>query len=114
MGVEEAMPGIWAAGRITGGVGAPSPETVIDRWEVALGDSLHGWNVLLWNDDVHSMDYVVRALMHALELSADRAVQVMLEAHTRGKAVAWTGAKEVAEMYRDRLEARRLTATVGK
>lgn len=74
---------------------------------------LSGWNVLLWNDDVHSMDFVVGALMRTIPMDLQRAVQVMYDAHENGKAVAWSGAKEVAELYRDGLDSYGLTATIS-
>lgn len=74
---------------------------------------LSGWNVLLWNDDVHSMDFVVGALLRTIPMDLQRAVQVMYDAHENGKAVAWSGAKEVAELYRDGLESYGLTATIS-
>lgn len=76
-------------------------------------DFLSGWNVLLWNDDVHSMDFVVGALMRTIPMDLQRAVQVMYDAHENGKAVAWSGAKEVAELYRDGLDSYGLTATIS-
>ncbi|MEJ7653587.1 MAG: ATP-dependent Clp protease adaptor ClpS [Chloroflexia bacterium] len=84
----------------------PSVEELLRR------DTLYGWRVLLWNDDVNDMDHVITALIRVVGLDIDRAIQVMLEAHTDGKAVAWSGAKETAEMYRDGLEVHGLTATI--
>ena len=79
-----------------------------------LSDTLTGWNVLLWNDDHNSMDHVVRALVATIGLSLERAVAVMYDAHEHGKTVAWSGAKEPAELYRDGLEAFGLTATISR
>ena len=79
-----------------------------------LNPALTGWSVLLWNDDHNSMDHVVQALVDTIALSPERAEAVMHDAHEHGKAIAWTGAKEVAELYRDGLEARRLTATITR
>ncbi len=79
-----------------------------------ISDVLTGWNVLLWNDDHNSMDLVVTALMRTIELSFERAVEIMFEAHNSGKAVAWSGAKELAELYRDGLEGYGLTATISR
>ncbi|MDP9350714.1 MAG: ATP-dependent Clp protease adaptor ClpS [Chloroflexota bacterium] len=77
------------------------------------GEFLGGWNVLLWNDDVHSMDFVVSALLRTIPMDVQKAVEVMYEAHEHGKAVAWSGAKEVAELYRDGLESCGLSATIS-
>jgi ATP-dependent Clp protease adaptor protein ClpS len=56
------------------------------------------YNVILENDDHHSMEFVVEVLMKALGCAVERAFQFMMEAHTSGRAVVWTGPKEVAEL----------------
>ena len=52
------------------------------------------WNVILYNDDWHSIDEVVFQVQKATGYSLERAVEVTLEAHHRGRAIAFTGAKE--------------------
>jgi ATP-dependent Clp protease adaptor protein ClpS len=56
------------------------------------------YHVVLANDDDHSMDFVVGVLRQVLGAPLERALQLMLEAHTTGRAVIWTGPKEVAEL----------------
>jgi ATP-dependent Clp protease adapter protein ClpS len=70
------------------------------------------YNVLIWNDDHNDMAEVVMALMVVCHLGAQAAAQVMLKAHLSGKAVAKTSPLEHAEMYRDGLESKGLTATI--
>jgi ATP-dependent Clp protease adapter protein ClpS len=48
------------------------------------------------------------------ELTVERAVEVMLTAHEHGRADVITCPLERAELYRDRLESHRLTATIRK
>lgn len=69
--------------------------------------------VVLHNDDVNSMDDVVHALLASVpELSVERAVEVMLTAHSHGQADVITCPLERAELYRDRLASHHLTATI--
>lgn len=56
------------------------------------------YNVILENDDHHSMEFVVEVLCKVLACPVERAVQLMMEAHNSGRAVIWTGSKEVAEL----------------
>ena len=56
------------------------------------------YNVILENDDDHSMQFVVDVLCKALNCTVEKAVLYMMEAHTSGRAVVWTGPKEVAEL----------------
>lgn len=71
------------------------------------------YKVILHNDSRNPMDYVVHSLRQVIpKLSQERATSIMLEAHTRGKAVAKRCHKELAEMYEEGLRSRGLTATI--
>ncbi|HEX6798177.1 MAG TPA: ATP-dependent Clp protease adaptor ClpS [Ktedonobacterales bacterium] len=71
------------------------------------------YRVVLHNDDVHSMDEVVLALLRVVpSLGPQGAMRVMLEAHTRGSAEVIVCPKEQAEHYRERLEGFGLTSTI--
>ena len=61
------------------------------------------YNVILENDDHHSFPFVVNVLRKALGYSAERAHQLTLQADTSGRAVVWTGPKEVAELKADQI-----------
>jgi ATP-dependent Clp protease adaptor protein ClpS len=61
------------------------------------------YHVVLENDDHHSFDFVVEVLCQALGYSAERAYQLTLMAHTSGRAIVWTGSKEVAELKADQI-----------
>jgi ATP-dependent Clp protease adaptor protein ClpS len=56
------------------------------------------YNVILENDDYHSVEFVIEVIQKALGYNQQRAYLLMLEAHTKGRAVVWTGPKEVAEL----------------
>lgn len=71
------------------------------------------YRVVLHNDDHNSMDHVIRALTKAVpSLTVERAVEIMMEAHTQGQATVIVCAKEAAEYYRERIETFGLTATI--
>lgn len=71
------------------------------------------YRVLLHNDDVNSMDFVVHALLRTVQrLSVDEAIKIMLEAHLQGKASVVVCPKETAEFYRAGLESYGLTSTI--
>lgn len=81
----------------------------------AIEETLPRYVVVLHNDDVNSMEHVVRSLLQSVpELTPERAVEVMLTAHTQGHADVVTCPLERAELYRDRLEACGLTATIER
>ena len=54
-------------------------------------------NVILFNDDNHSMDEVIFQVMKATGCSSSHATAVMMEAHTAGRAIAFTGHRERCE-----------------
>jgi ATP-dependent Clp protease adaptor protein ClpS len=56
------------------------------------------YNVILENDDYHSFDFVMDVLRKALGCTEQRAFALTHQAHTSGRAVVWTGSKEVAEL----------------
>jgi len=56
------------------------------------------YNVVLLNDDHHSMEFVVMVLSKVFGYQLEKCVQLMLTAHTSGRAIIWSGSKEVAEL----------------
>ena len=89
--------------------------TETSRHVKELRDILPPYSVILHNDDVNSMDFVVAALLKSVEpLSREEAVNIMLEAHNTGRALVITCPLEHAELYRDRLRSFKLGVTIEK
>lgn len=94
---------------------APVVVTPPEQKTRSEGLVLPPYQVMLHNDDHNGMDDVVRALLVSVpELEPERAVEVMFEAHNHGQALVIVCPLERAELYRDRLEAHGLTATIEK
>ncbi|NCF62276.1 MAG: ATP-dependent Clp protease adapter ClpS [Gammaproteobacteria bacterium] len=55
------------------------------------------YRVILINDDYTPMDFVIEILQTFFTMSHDRATQVMLHVHTRGKGVCGVFTYEIAE-----------------
>ena len=47
--------------------------------------------VILYNCDCHSFDEVMLQLQKATGCSSERAMEIAMEAHISGRAIAWTG-----------------------
>jgi ATP-dependent Clp protease adaptor protein ClpS len=62
------------------------------------------YNVILENDDHHSIEFVVDVVQKVLGCTLERSVQLTLQAHTSGRAVIWTGTKEVAELKVEQIQ----------
>ncbi len=71
------------------------------------------WNVLLHNDWENSMSRVVLILKKVLPgMTITRAIGIMYEAHSSGRAVVKRCHKELAELYKERLEDEGLRITL--
>lgn len=55
------------------------------------------YSVLLLNDDYTPMDFVVDVLVRFFAMDLEKATQVMLHVHTRGRGVCGVFTREVAE-----------------
>jgi ATP-dependent Clp protease adaptor protein ClpS len=56
------------------------------------------YNLILENDDDHSFEFVMGVLIKALGYTVERSFELTRQAHQQGRAVVWTGPKEVAEL----------------
>ena len=72
------------------------------------------YKLLLWNDEVNSMEYVMGCLMKICKISVEDSFKVMIEAHTKGKSVAKTGNYDEIYSMKDALNKLNLEATVEK
>jgi len=61
------------------------------------------FNVILWNDDVHTFEYVIIMLHTLFGYPVEKGFQLALEVHTRGKAIIFTSSLEQAELKRDQV-----------
>ena len=59
--------------------------------------------VIVENDDDHTYEYVILGLCKVCGHSAERAFQLASEIDKNGRAAAWTGSLEVAELKRDQI-----------
>ncbi|MBI5381045.1 MAG: ATP-dependent Clp protease adaptor ClpS [Opitutae bacterium] len=70
------------------------------------------WRVVVLNDPVNLMSYVVLVFRRVLGFNEAKARQHMLEVHERGRSVVWTGLREGAEAYVYSLQQWHLTAVL--
>jgi ATP-dependent Clp protease adaptor protein ClpS len=59
--------------------------------------------VVLHNDDHNTTVFVVTVLLKVFGYTLEKCVQLMMEAHEKGRSVVWTGALELAELKADQI-----------
>lgn len=70
------------------------------------------WRVVVLNDPVNRMSYVVMVLRRVFGFEEPRARRHMLEVHESGRSVVWTGTREQAEAHVFALQQWHLTALI--
>jgi len=70
------------------------------------------WSVIVWNDPINLMTYVVFVFMKVLAFPKEKATKHMLEVHNNGKSCVATETREKAELYFQQLQGYGLTVTI--
>ncbi|ACD82711.1 ATP-dependent Clp protease adaptor protein clpS [Methylacidiphilum infernorum V4] len=86
-------------------------ESVEDKVKEAF-DQL--WGVIVWNDPINLMSYVVYVFQRVLKMSKQDATRHMLEVHNKGKSMVAKETKEKAELLVHQLQGFGLQATMEK
>ena len=115
--IIETRPGGSASGLTLFGVPSmakPGTETSPDiDVEDKLKDAFaRGWSVVVWNDPINLMDYVVYVFKTVLKMSEQDASKHMWEVHQRGKSMVARETKEKSELLVHRLRSFGLNATM--
>ena len=72
------------------------------------------WVVIVWNDPINLMSYVVYVFQKLFGYSREKATKLMLDVHQKGRAVVSHGPRERCEFDVSRLHAHGLWATMQK
>ena len=92
-----------------------SGSTVIEKQTERVRKISPKYKVLLHNDPINSMEYVVQTLRQVVpKLSEQDAIAVMLEAHNTGIGLVTICDIEPAEFYSQTLNSKGLTSTIEK
>jgi ATP-dependent Clp protease adaptor protein ClpS len=70
------------------------------------------WRVVVLNDPVNLMSYVVMVFRKVLGFDEMTARKHMLEVHEQGRSIVWSGVREQAEAYVFTLQQWHLTAVI--
>lgn len=89
---------------------SPAADVVVDEQL----DIDKPWIVLVWNDPINLMSYVAFVLQKLFGYSNEKATELMLDVHHKGRAVVSSGARERAELDVFRLHEHGLWATMQR
>ena len=70
------------------------------------------WSVIVWNDPINLMSYVVFVFMKVLAFTKEKATKHMLEVHQLGKSLVAVETREKAELYYQQIQSYGLTVTI--
>ena len=70
------------------------------------------WNVVVWDDPVNLMSYVVYVLQKVFGYNRELARKLMLEVHEQGKSLVASESREQAELHLHQLHQYGLRATL--
>lgn len=86
------------------------PVEKTDTDSVASAD--RPWKTIVWNDPINLMSYVTFVFQKLFGYSKEKATELMLDVHHKGRAVVSSGSRERMEHDVARLHAHGLWATV--
>lgn len=72
------------------------------------------WVTIVWDDPVNLMSYVTHVFVSYFHYPRDKAEQLMLEVHKKGKAVVSSGGREEMERDVNAMHGFGLWATLGR
>ena len=72
------------------------------------------WIVIVWNDPINLMSYVVLVFQKLFGYNREKATELMLDVHHKGRAVVSSGTREKAEHDVARLHGHGLWATMQR
>ena len=98
------------AGRVVGA--STSPVELDEPTSDVDVDIDQPWVVIVWNDPINLMQYVTFVFQKLFGYSKEKAQQLMMDVHLKGRAVVSTGAREKAELDVFRLHEHGLWATM--
>jgi ATP-dependent Clp protease adaptor protein ClpS len=77
-------------------------------------DTEHPWQVLVWNDPINLMSYVTLVFQKLFGFSLEKATELMMDVHEKGRAIVSSGTRTEAEADVHRLHAYGLWATLER
>lgn len=81
----------------------PNSSTLPEEATETITRQLPPYAVLIHNDDINGMDWVILVLRKVFGYSVEKCIELMMEAHESGRSVVWVGSLELAELKADQI-----------
>ncbi len=78
-----------------------------------LDIDIQGNELILFNDDINTFDYVIASLMEVCSHTAEQAEQCTIIAHTKGKCAVKKGELTLLQAFHDEMKRRGLVTTIS-
>ena len=91
-----------------------NPQETIENETTQQAELGNHWQVMLFNDEVHSFDQVILQIQKATGYALERAVELTIRVHEKGKALICVGSKEKCEKVSAILQQIQLIVQVEK
>jgi ATP-dependent Clp protease adaptor protein ClpS len=92
----------------------PQPGTIESTTTATDATLATPWNVIVENDPINLMSYVTMVFQRVFGYPRTKAEKLMLDVHTKGRALVWSGGREQAELYVHQLHGYQLLARMEK
>ena len=93
-----------------------SEETAVETWQDADTDVLttvmHPFNLIVWNDEVNSFDWVIETLVEVCGHTPEQAEQCAFIIHFHGKYAVKQGDYDTLKPMREAITERGINATI--
>ncbi len=89
-----------------------NPHTRTSEDTDVLTEDTFGYNLIVWNDDVNSFEWVIETLVKICDHSPEQAEQCAILIHFKGKYAVKTGTYEDLKPQCDAINDRQINATI--
>lgn len=83
-------------------------DTVLDESPVAI----HGWVIIVWNDDINTFENVIKTLCEVCDHSQEQAEQCAMIIHYNGKCSVKNGDFDDLKIMQEKIISRKIQATL--
>lgn len=89
-----------------------NPKRQYEEEVLVLEDTDDVYKLILYNDDIHTFDYVIDSLIEICKHTLEQAEQCTILVHYKGKCTVKTGSMDTLKPMHEKLISRELTSEI--